>query len=166
MNAYLAHTMISALTLCRLLGSAADPSAPRPPDLAADPFIGATVNRVIDGNSLDAYIDGRRTAVGYLGVWTPAITEPCGPDALARNRELAGRRVLLEADPTYELGELGKRLYYAYTPDGRWIDETLVREGLGRAVRSDARHGAYLATVQAATEAAGVGCLRDSSSRR
>jgi endonuclease YncB( thermonuclease family) len=155
----LTYTMVFALTLGGLLCSAAEQS--RPPVLGLTPhsFIEATVTRVIDGNSLDAHVHGRRTAVGYLGVWTPAVTEPCGPEALARNRELAGTRVLLEADPTYEFGELGKRLYYAYTPDGRWIDETLVREGLGRAVRTDARHGAYLAIVQAAAETVGFGCL-------
>ena len=119
----------------------------------------ATVNRVWDGSTLDAYLDGRRTAIGYLGAETPALNRPCGPEARERNQQLAGGRVLLESDPAYELDAVGRRLFYAYTADGVSIDETLVREGLARAVRTDAAHGADLLAAQAEAEAAGRGCL-------
>ncbi|MGH2351682.1 MAG: thermonuclease family protein [Chloroflexota bacterium] len=124
-----------------------------------DTLIEARVTRAIDGNSLDAHVHGNRTAVGYLGVETPLRNQRCGPEALLRNRELAGGRVLLEPDPAYPFDDLGRRLYYAYTTDGVSIDETLIREGLGMAARTDARHGAYLAAVQAEAQAAGRGCL-------
>ena len=130
-------------------------------ELAATAIIEAFVSRVIDGDSLDAYVAGRRTAVGYLGVAAPAPTHPCGVEALARNRELAGTRVLLEEDPTYQFDARGRRLYYAYATDGTSIDETLVREGLAWAVRTDARYGAQLAALQAEAAAAGRGCLWD-----
>jgi endonuclease YncB( thermonuclease family) len=78
---------------------------------------------------------------------------------MERNRELAGDRVLLEADPAYDYDSVGRRLYYAYTPDGRSIDETLIREGLAQAVRADASHGADLLAAQAEAESAGRGCL-------
>ena len=109
--------------------------------------------------SLDARVAGNRTAIGYLGAETPAANQPCGQAALARNRELAGAGVLLEEDETYRFDQIGRRLYYAYTPDGTWIEETLIREGLARAARTDARYGAYLAALQAEAEAAGRGCL-------
>jgi endonuclease YncB( thermonuclease family) len=97
--------------------------------------------------------------VGYLGAETAAGNTPCGQVALERNRELAGGRVLLEADAAYEFDTIGRRLYYAFTPDGVSIDETLIREGLARAVRTDAGRGADLLTAQADAEAAGRGCL-------
>src|SRR5688572_12365427 len=119
----------------------------------------ATVTRVIDGSSLDVRVDGNRTAVGYLGVETPDANEPCGQEALARNQELASPAVRLEPDPTYEVDERGRRLYYAYTLDGRSIDETLVGEGLAFAARADASRGADLAELQMLAAMEGRGCL-------
>ncbi|HEX2514454.1 MAG TPA: thermonuclease family protein [Chloroflexota bacterium] len=119
----------------------------------------ATVNRVIDGSSLDAHVDGQRTALGYLGVETDSPREPCGQEALERNRELAGRRVQVQEDPTITFDALGRRLYYVSTLDGESIEETLVREGLARAVRPEGHRGAVLAEAQAEAQAAGTGCL-------
>ena len=122
-------------------------------------LIQATVSRVIDGNTLDAQVGGVRTPVGYLGVETPSLRQPCGMEAYDRNRELVAGGILLEPDPAYELDGLSRRLYYAYTADGTSIDETLVAEGLGRAVRTDGSHGAVLAALEAEAQAAGRGCL-------
>jgi endonuclease YncB( thermonuclease family) len=159
MAAHPVLTLLPVLTLVGTLCPAAGSSAPAPTAVAQEALIEATVTRVIDGNSLDARVYGNRTAVGYLGAETPAPNQPCGQEALERNRELAGTRVLLEEDPAYQFGEMRRRLYYAYTPEGVSIEETLVREGLARAVRTDASRGAYLAAVQAEAEAAGRGCL-------
>jgi endonuclease YncB( thermonuclease family) len=123
----------------------------------------AHVTRAVDGASLDAHISGNRTLVGYLGAETPFPSQPCGQEALARNRELATTVVTLEADPAYQFDQHGRRLFYTYTSDGVSIDEALVRDGLARAVRTDGRYGAYLAQLQADAEAAGRGCLWSSS---
>jgi endonuclease YncB( thermonuclease family) len=132
--------------------------------LASDePRLEAPVARAWDGTSLDAHVAGQRTAVGYLGAEAPAPNQPCGAEALARNRELAGGRVLLEADAAYDLDARGRRLFYAYTEDGRSIEEILIREGLARAVRTDGAHGADLQAAEAETEAAGRGCLWQSA---
>jgi endonuclease YncB( thermonuclease family) len=122
-------------------------------------LIEAPVTRIIDASTLETRILGNRAGVKYLGVWTPAVTQRCGPEAEARNRELTGIRVLLEEDPGYRFDSSGSLLYYAYTPEGLSIDAVLVREGLALAVRPDARHGAVLAALQAEAEAAGRGCL-------
>ncbi len=151
-----------ALTACGVVSAqGGEPASASPEPLAVDEAeaIEATVTRVIDGHSLDARVMGNRTAVGYLGVETPNRNAPCGEQALERNRELAAGRVLLEEDWSYQLDDVGRRLFYAYTADGRSIDEILIREGLGRAVRTDARHGALLEAVQAEAQAAGRGCL-------
>ena len=124
-------------------------------------MIEAAVTRAIAGDSLDARVDGKRTALGYLGAEAPPANEPCGQEALDRNRELAGTYVTLVEDPSYQFDDIGRRLYYVFTADGQSIDDTLVREGLAHAVRIDAGRGPYLAALQAEAEAAGRGCLWD-----
>jgi endonuclease YncB( thermonuclease family) len=121
--------------------------------------IEATVTQVANGDTLDAQVMGQRTLLRYLGAEAPLQTQPCGPEALERNRELAGARVLLEEDPAYPFDAAGARLLYAYTAGGQSIDAALIREGLARAVRIDARHGAELAALQAEAQASGRGCL-------
>jgi endonuclease YncB( thermonuclease family) len=139
------------------------PSAAAQPVTDEDPTPEAFVSRVIDGSTLDAEVNGRRVAIGYLGVDTPPANQPCGQVALERNRELAGERVLLMSDPNYEFDALGRRLYYAFTVDGFSIDEILVREGLGRAVRTEAVEGSQLEAAEAEASAAGRGCVWDGS---
>jgi endonuclease YncB( thermonuclease family) len=144
---------VAGLGLATSICLAQDP-APEPTQLSD-----VIVTRAIDGDSLDARVDTFRTALGYLGVETPALNEPCGREALARNMELAADHILVEPDPMYEFDERGRRLFYAYTLDGVWIDEMLIREGLGFAIRTDTARGAHLAQVQAEAELDGVGCL-------
>jgi endonuclease YncB( thermonuclease family) len=142
-----------------LVGQPTPPADPVVSPAADAVLVDALVTRVVDASTLEARISGNRTGVGYLGVWTPAITERCGPEAEARSRELAGARVLLEDDPGYQIDGAGRRLYYAYTPEGTSIEAALVREGLALAVRPDARHGPALAALQAEAQAAARGCL-------
>lgn len=125
----------------------------------APPLLTALVTRVVDGSTLDAQVQGARTPVGYLGISAPDLNQPCGQDAFERNRELAAQGVLLEADPLYSVDEHHRLLFYAYTPDGTFIDQTLVSEGLAHATRTDAAHGADLAAAEADAAAAGRGCL-------
>jgi micrococcal nuclease len=89
------------------------------------------------------------------------LHQPCGQEAFNRNRELVGSRVRLEEDASYQFDEIGRRLYYVFTADGQSIEETLVREGLAHAVRTDGHRGAVLVALQAEAEAAGRGCLWD-----
>jgi endonuclease YncB( thermonuclease family) len=122
--------------------------------------VAATINQVIDGMTLDAQVSGMRIPVGYLGVETPSPAQRCGREAIARNRELAGvGQVLLTADPLYQVDERRRQLYYAFTPDGRSIEEVLIGEGLAVAVRTDATRGAALLALQESVQAGGKGCL-------
>jgi endonuclease YncB( thermonuclease family) len=132
-----------------------------PPQMVTDdnPAPEAQVTRVIDGSTLDAQINGIRVAVGYLGVDTPPANQPCGQMALERNRELVGERVLLMSDPQFDFDLTGRRLYYAFTVEGISIDEILIREGLGRAVRTEGVEGSQLQAAEAEAAAAGVGCV-------
>ena len=128
---------------------------------ADNPTPEAQVTRVIDGSTLDAQVNGIRVPIGYLGVDTPPANQPCGLIALQRNQELAGDHVLLMSDPLFEFDASGRRLYYAFTLDGVSIDEVLIREGLGRAVRTDGVEGTALQAAEAEAQAAGRGCVWD-----
>ncbi len=139
-------------------GQAEDDPAPAP-ELDPAMLVQASVTRAIDGSSLDARVDGARTALGYVGVETPAPNQRCGREALERNSALAQDAVLLESDPAYTFDPNGRRLYYAYTLDGVSIDESLIREGLAHATRLDGLHGAQLAALEAEAQEARVGCL-------
>jgi endonuclease YncB( thermonuclease family) len=142
-------TFLSALLLAALLQW-----APEPPSL-----VDAVVNQVIDGNTLDAQIDGIRTPVGYLGIETPGPGQPCGLQAIERNRQLAGQHVWLESDPAYQLDSQHRRLFYVYADDGTWIESTLISEGLAHAARTDAARGAELVAAEAEAQANAQGCL-------
>jgi endonuclease YncB( thermonuclease family) len=144
----------AALVVCVNPGGATTPTLE-----PVGPLVAAEVTRVIDGNTLDARVEGNRAAVAYLGAASPPANEPCGAMALERNRELAGTSVQLEADRAYGLDDAGRRLFYAYTPEGTSIDATLIAEGLARAVRVDGLHGETLAALEEDARAAGVGCL-------
>ena len=122
-------------------------------------WLPAAVTRAVDGSGLDARVAGNRTAVRYLGARAPGLNQPCGREALDRNAELARDGVLLESDTGFEFDQNGLRLYYAYTPAGVSIDETLIAEGLASAAHLDAARGEYLAGVEAEARASGRGCL-------
>jgi endonuclease YncB( thermonuclease family) len=151
--------LTSGVLAAALLSLALAAAAQQQPQEGENPTPEAVVSRVIDGSTLDAQVDGQRVPVGYLGAETMPANQPCGQAALERNRELAGNRVLLMADPQYQFDELGRRLYYAFTVDGVSIDETLVREGLAHAVRTEAVEGSQLEAAEAEASAAGRGCL-------
>jgi micrococcal nuclease len=99
----------------------------------------ATVVRVIDGDTIEVDLGGRREDVRYIGVDTPETVKPdtpvqCfGPRASDFNhRLLEGRRVRLvfgvERRDAY-----GRMLAYAYVRD-RFVNATLVRRGLARSL--------------------------------
>ncbi len=97
----------------------------------------AVVTRVVDGDTVEARIDGEVEDVRYIGVDTPETVKPgtpvqCfGPRASAFNHRLVeGRRVRLvfgaERRDAY-----GRLLAYVYL-GRRFVNASLVRRGLAR----------------------------------
>lgn len=97
----------------------------------------ALVTRVVDGDTVEARIDGEVEDVRYIGVDTPETVKPdtpvqCfGPRASAFNHRLVeGRRVRLvfgvERRDAY-----GRLLAYVYL-GRRFVNASLVRRGLAR----------------------------------
>ncbi|HEX5375256.1 MAG TPA: thermonuclease family protein [Solirubrobacterales bacterium] len=97
----------------------------------------ALVTRVVDGDTVEARVEGKVEDIRYIGVDTPETVKPgtpvqCfGPRASAFNHRLVeGRRVRLvfgaERRDTY-----GRLLAYVYLGD-RFVNASLVRRGLAR----------------------------------
>lgn len=95
----------------------------------------ARVDRVVDGDTIVVELDGRLEHVRYIGVDAPESGgpgghEPFGDEAAARNAQLlSGGRVCLERDIT-DRDRYGRLLRYAWLPDGRLVEEQLLRDGL------------------------------------
>lgn len=137
-------------------GSRSVEAAPSPEN---GPYIELKYPRVIDGNSLDGYIDGKRVAVGLRGAEAPSLSAPCGKEAAARNRELAGTKVLLQDPPGGpESDQFGRRLYYVYTAEGRSVDEALARAGVARS-RANSHYRTFMESVESEARGARRGCL-------
>jgi len=118
----------------------------------------ATVENVIDGDTIDVLIDGERQRVRYYGIDAPEEGEECYEEATQRNRELLGTTVRLEPDARNE-DKYGRLLRYVFTNDGTSVDAALVSEGLAKAWREDGRYLARLTTLEIYAHEHGIGCL-------
>lgn len=101
--------------------------------------------RVVDGDTIVVEDEtGKRVSVRLLGVDTPETVhprkpvEPWGPEASAYLKSrLGGASVRLVVDPAAgEVDRYGRRLAWVFLGD-ECLNETIVREGHGRAYVSD-----------------------------
>lgn len=118
----------------------------------------ATVENVIDGDTIDVLIGGERQRVRYYGIDAPEEGDNCYEEATERNRELVGTTVRLEPDARNE-DKYGRLLRYVFTNDGTSVDAALVSEGLAKAWRDDGRYLARLTTLEIYAHEHGIGCL-------
>lgn len=128
----------SAVALAALSGCFGDTSAPD----GAGASTAAVVDRVVDGDTLVALVDGERARVRLIGVDAPESVRPdhpveCfGPQAAERAADLLpeGAPVRLEADPTQDRrDDFGRLLAYVFVPgEDRPVNQVLVAEGYAR----------------------------------
>jgi micrococcal nuclease len=127
----------------------------------------ATVERVIDGDTIVVRLGGRRERVRYVGMDTPETVKPgtpvqCyGPAAHALNaRLLAGHaRVTLRFDRELR-DRYGRLLAYVYRArDGLFVNATLVRAGAARTleIAPNTAHAADFAALQAGAQTSARG---------
>lgn len=114
--------------------------------------------RVIDGDSIDTNIDGRRTAVGLIGINAAPGNTPCGERATMLLRSLVADGLRLDEDPDIVFDERDRRMYYAYAADGRSIAQELVRAGVARATGAG-READQLRAAEIEARDAGASCL-------
>jgi len=120
-----------------LLSLACAPAVPAAPAQIIQPesnFTTAQVVRVVDGDTIDVSINGKKYEVRYIGIDTPELAifgKPAdyyGPEASAKNKELVtGKTVELEKDIS-EVDRFNRLLRYVYVGD-LFINAELVRLG-------------------------------------
>jgi len=109
-------------------------------DVWADPqkkFGPYDVAKVVDGDTIDVMIEGRKMRVRLIGINTPEVVDPrkpveCfGKEASNKAKEiLTGKKVMLEADATQtDRDKYDRLLRYAFLEDGTNFNELMVREG-------------------------------------
>ncbi len=95
------------------------------------------VEHVVDGDTVDLDIDGKRVRVRLIGINTPETVDPrrpveCfGKEASNKAKEiLSGKWVSIESDPTQDTTDkYGRKLLYIYTSDGTLFNIQMIREG-------------------------------------
>ena len=134
---------------------------------AAPPAAPATVDAVVDGDTIDVHIGDRDERVRLIGIDTPEThvtdgpPECFGPEASAFTASLlpVGSEVRLERDIVGR-DDYGRLLAYVYLlDDGSLVNETLVRQGYARPLTiapNDALAARFVAATVAA-EADGLG---------
>lgn len=122
----------------------------------------ASVERLIDGDTLEVRVAQTLLRVRVFGIDAPERDDRCADAATERLRALAGTQVQLLADQRQQDG-FGRELRYLATPAGRSIDATLMLEGLARAWPDDGALRDALVAMEAEARAARRGCLWGSS---
>lgn len=120
----------------------------------------ARVDRVVDGDTINVTVTSGTERLRLLGIDTPETNHPTkpvecfGPEATERLRQLApaGTELRLERD-TELRDRYGRLLVYAFTPDGEFVNEVLVREGFARTLPIDPNR-AYRSDLATAESAA------------
>lgn len=124
----------------------------------------ARVTHVVDGDTLDVELGGRRERVRLLGVDTPETVDPdrpigCyGPEASAFTaRRLTGRTVRLRFDRERR-DRYGRLLAYLEV-DGRRFNDELLTGGYARllVIPPNGRHGRAMLDEELAARSAGRG---------
>jgi endonuclease YncB( thermonuclease family) len=116
------------------------PPAATPPPLTS-PYptepLTARVVEIVDGDTIDVEIEGRRERVRYIGINTPETKHPTrgvelyGPEAAEANKRLvAGQMVQLELD-VERRDRYGRLLAYVYVGEVM-VNAELVRQGFAQ----------------------------------
>jgi micrococcal nuclease len=124
----------------------------------------ATVTRVVDGDTIDVFLNGSKFTIRYIGVDTPETVDPSRPDgcygqeASDHNKVLVqGKQVELEKDVS-ETDAFGRLLRYVWI-DGQMVNALLVRDGyaLASTYPPDVKHQDVFGELQTEAREAGRG---------
>jgi micrococcal nuclease len=124
----------------------------------------AYITRVVDGDTVEARLDGREEDVRYIGVDTPETVKPgtpvqCfGPQASRFNHALVEHRRVRLVFGAERRDVYGRLLAYVYLGD-RFVNAELVRRGLARTltIPPNDRYANRLKRLEMAAARAGRG---------
>ena len=119
----------------------------------------AQVRRVIDGDTIDVYLDGEVQRVRYIGMNTPESDEPCYSEAAEANRALVGGETVLLVKDVSETDRFDRLLRYVYVDDV-FVNAMLVEQGFAEAAlyRPDDEHYDEFRELEVAAAEQGLGC--------
>lgn len=119
----------------------------------------ARVLSVTDGDTIRVLLpDGREEAVRYIGINTPELDQPYGPEAKTANASLVeGKQVRLEMDVS-ERDRYGRLLRYVFVDD-LFVNAELVRRGYAQVATypPDVAHAEEFLELQRQAQAEGAG---------
>ncbi len=143
-----------------LFNSAEEPEVPETPaplPVAGSPY---PVLRVIDGDTIAVGIDGTSESVRLIGIDTPELNDPGGPqcyaeEALRHLTELtqSGTVLLVPDESQGARDRHGRLLAYITRPDGADLGEAMLRDGYALEYQYAAPYARQAAYEAAQTEA-------------
>lgn len=120
-----------------------------------------TITNVVDGDTLDASIDGASRRVRLIGINASESGDCFAADATAELKRLVGgQKVTLEADPSQDdKDKYGRLLRYVVLADGTDVNERLIRGGFAKEYTYKVAyvHQALFRQAQAVAQAAKAG---------
>jgi endonuclease YncB( thermonuclease family) len=152
-------TAASVLLASVWLAPALDGQAP---PRGSGPYTVTGPVRVIDGDTLEIYLDGRRTGIAIAGVKAPPGNSACGRRAAAMLRELtSGVFELHEETTLLAFDRRLRRVYRIVAASGMSIGEELARRGVVLPDTASAAATGYPAIAAAAAQARAdaAGCV-------
>lgn len=96
--------------------------------------VAADVVNIIDGDTIEVQVNGRRQTVRYIGVDTPERDEPFYQEARAANAALVEDQTIYLVKDVSETDEFGRLLRYVFLEDGLFVNAELLRQGYARLV--------------------------------
>jgi glucose/arabinose dehydrogenase len=114
--------------------------------------------RVIDGNTLEAWVERRSMGVRIVGIDVPPYNTACGEASQAGLQRLTSGGVVFEGDPSVPAYAGALRLLRVKTKDSRSIAAELVAAGLARG-NGQGSEAATLSAAETQARSTGTGCV-------
>ncbi|MCC7372776.1 MAG: PQQ-dependent sugar dehydrogenase [Chloroflexi bacterium] len=128
------------------------------PEPRSGPFQPRGFVRVIDGDTFEVTIDGRRVYAGVLGIVAPPFGTECGTAARSQLQALIGRGVILRDDPANLFDARKRRLYVVQTVANQSVAVAMLQAGLARTT-GIGPEAAAMAAAEAKARQDGTGCV-------
>ena len=115
--------------------------------------------RVIDGDTVEVYVSGRRIGIGLIGIRAPMGNTPCGREATAMLESLVAGGAFMDEHPELFLDTRRRRLYYGRrASNGQSIAVQLARAGVVEST-GVGREAPQIAAAIRTAQTRGDGCL-------
>lgn len=119
----------------------------------------AYVTQIIDGDTVEAEVDGEAVRIRFVGINTPERDDPCWDEATQANEALILHQWVTLVRDTSDTDRYGRLLRYLYRDD-LFINAELVRQGWAESRRYSPDTAFYemLEALETTAKAANVGC--------